>query len=42
MSALRALRDFLRGFLAASNLGSDPDAVRRALAARAERRRSCC
>jgi hypothetical protein len=42
MRALLALRDFLRGFLAAHDLGSDPAAVRRALAARAERRRSCC
>jgi hypothetical protein len=37
-----ALRDFLRGFIGATQVGSDAHAVRRALARRAEGRRSCC
>jgi hypothetical protein len=39
---VRAVRDFLRGFVGASRLASDPESVRRALAERAERRRGCC
>lgn len=42
LTALHALRDFLRGFVGATNLAHDPKAVRAALAARAEQRRSCC
>jgi hypothetical protein len=41
-AVLRAARDFLRGFVGASRLASDPESVRRALAERAERRRGCC
>jgi hypothetical protein len=39
---LRAVRGFLRGFVGAAPLGPDPEAVRRSLTERAERRRSCC
>ena len=39
---LRALADFVRGFVGWSPLPRDPAAVRRALEHRAGRRRSCC
>jgi hypothetical protein len=38
----RAVRDFLRGFVGAAPVGRGPEEVRRALAERAARRRSCC
>lgn len=41
-TALRALRDFLRGFVGATHFAHDPATVRAALAARAEQRQSCC
>ncbi|HEU4428290.1 MAG TPA: hypothetical protein VFT98_06020 [Myxococcota bacterium] len=41
-SAVRALRDFLRGFVGATSYAHDAHAVRAALAKRAERRRGCC
>jgi hypothetical protein len=41
-NALRALRDFLRGFVGFSPLGGDPEAVRRSLEQRAAGRKSCC
>lgn len=37
-----ALAAFLRGFAGLERLGPNPDAARRALAGRAEGRRSCC
>ena len=37
-----ALRDFLRGFVGATNVGRDAHSVRCALAQRAETRRGCC
>jgi hypothetical protein len=39
---LSALRDFLRGFVGATQVGHDAQSVRCALARRAEGRRSCC
>lgn len=42
LEVLSALRDILRGFVGATRLSHDPDAVRRALALRAEKRRGCC
>jgi|GEM_PF-3486462 len=39
---LAALRDFLRGFVGVTQVGSDAHSVRCALARRAEGRRSCC
>jgi hypothetical protein len=39
---VRALRDFLRGFVGVTRVGSDAHSVRSALAERAEGRRSCC
>ena len=41
-SFARAVRDFLRGFVGAMPGGRAPEEIRRALAERAERRRSCC
>jgi hypothetical protein len=37
-----ALRDFLRGFVGATNVGRDSHSVRCTLAQRAETRRGCC
>ncbi|MGH7286830.1 MAG: hypothetical protein ACREI8_02290 [Myxococcota bacterium] len=42
LDALRALRDFLRGFTGLAQLGDDPESVRHALEQRATRRKSCC
>jgi len=42
LAAARALRDFLRGFIGATELAHDAHAVREALALRAEKRRGCC
>jgi len=42
LTAARALRDFLRGFVGARRLAHDAHAVRAALAQRAEQRRGCC
>ena len=39
---VRALRDFVRGFVGLAELGRDPAGVRRALEQRAAGRRSCC
>ena len=39
---LAALAGFLRGFTGLEAIGADPAAARRALEARAARRRSCC
>jgi hypothetical protein len=41
-AAASALRDFVRGFVGATNVGRDAHGVRRALAQRAERRGGCC
>jgi hypothetical protein len=41
-AALRALRDFLRGFTGLAPLGRDPASVRHALEHRAASRKSCC
>jgi hypothetical protein len=41
-AALRALRDFLRGFTGLAPLGRDPETVRHALEHRAARRKTCC
>ena len=41
-NALRALRDFLRGFVGWVPLGRDPESVRHALEHRAAGRKSCC
>jgi hypothetical protein len=40
--ALRALRDFVRGFVGLTPLGRDPASVRHALEHRAAARKSCC
>jgi len=40
--ALRALRDFLRGFVGWGPLGRDSESVRHALEHRAAGRKSCC
>jgi hypothetical protein len=37
-----ALRDFLRGFIGLTRVGSDAHSVQCALARRAEGRRNCC
>jgi hypothetical protein len=37
-----ALRDFLRGFVGATQIGRDAHSVQCALARRAETRRGCC
>jgi hypothetical protein len=39
---IAALRDFLRGFIGATQIGHDAHSVRCALAQRAEKRRGCC
>ena len=41
-NALRALRDFVRGFVGLAPLGRDPESVRHALERRAAGRKSCC
>jgi hypothetical protein len=41
-AALRALRDFLRGFTGLAPLGHDSRSVRHALEHRAAQRKTCC
>ena len=42
LACAAALRDFLRGFVGATQIGRDAHSVRCALTHRAELRRGCC